>query len=110
MPRAILEGRMTRSAIRLLTLIVGAMALGPPAVTAKAEISHGKHLKKHAMHIRHAGTFGAHRAADRAWPGVSPPHQSDDVCPGIGRSFECKIWPPPIDQDPDRKTSGSDGS
>jgi hypothetical protein len=111
--RAILEGRMTRSAIRLLTLIVGVMALGAPAVTAKAEIDRGKHIKKHTMHvrhIRHAGAFGVHQSADRAWPNSSPPYQSGEVCPGIGRSFECKIWPPPINEDPDRKTSGSDGS
>jgi hypothetical protein len=31
--------------------------------------------------------------------------QSGDVCPGIGRSFDCKIWPPPFEDDPDRKTS-----
>jgi hypothetical protein len=101
---------MTRSAIRYLTLIVGAMALGAPAATAKAEISHGKHLKKHAMHIRHAGNFSVHQAADRAWPGTRPLSQPGDVCPGIGRSFECRIWPPPINDDPDRKASGADGS
>jgi hypothetical protein len=110
MPQIILEGRMTRSAIRLLTLIVCAMVLG--AVAAKAETSRGKHVKKHAMHVRHIGygtDFGGHQTADRAWPAARPLSQSGDVCPGIGRSFECRIWPPPIGEDPDRKASGSDG-
>ena len=88
---------MTRSAIRLLTLIVGATTLA--AAPAESGTRHHKHIKNHDF-----------RTVRPAWPGVSPPAQSGDVCPGIGRSFECKIWPPPIDQDPDRKTSGSDGA
>jgi hypothetical protein len=28
----------------------------------------------------------------------------------MARSFDCKIWPPPFDEDPDRKVSGSDGA
>jgi hypothetical protein len=99
---------MMRSAIRLLPLIVAAMALGGPAATAKSETSRGKHIKKHTTlirPIRHAGDF----AAGRAWPTANPSYQSGEVCPGIARSFECKIWPPPINDDPDRKISGSDG-
>jgi len=88
------------------------MALGVPAATAKAEISRGKHIKKHTMqlpHIRHAGDFGNRRTADRTWPRTNTSAQSGEVCPGIARSFECRIWPPPINEDPDRKASGSDG-
>ena len=97
MPRAILEGRMTRSAIRLLALTIFATTLaGAPA---ESGTSHGKHFKKHNF-----------RTARPAWPGVGPPAQSGPVCPGMGRSFDCKIWPPPFDEDPDRKVSGSDGA
>jgi hypothetical protein len=32
-------------------------------------------------------------------------NQPGPICPGIGRSFECKIWPPPFEDDPDRKVS-----
>jgi hypothetical protein len=59
------------------------------------------HAKKHARHWRHAGSWsvGPQR------PFVAPSARSDWVCPGIGRSFECKIWPPPFEDDPDRRTS-----
>ena len=97
MPRAILEGRMTRSAIRLLTLIVGATTLA--AAPAYPGTRHHKHIKKHGFRI-----------VRPAWPDVSPPVQSGGVCPGMARSFDCKIWPPPFDEDPDRKVSGSDGA
>ena len=88
---------MTRSAIQLLALTICATTLaGAPA---QSGTSHSKHIKKHAF-----------RTVRPAWPGVSPPAQSGPVCPGMGRSFDCKIWPPPFDEDPDRKTSGSDGA
>ena len=83
---------MTRSAIQFLTLIICATTLA--AAPAESGTRHHKHI----------------RTVRPAWPGVSPPAQSGEVCPGIARSFECKIWPPPIDQDPDRKASGSDGA
>jgi hypothetical protein len=97
MPRAILEGRMTRSAIRLLALTICATTLA--GTSAASGTSHGKHIKKHGFRI-----------VRPAWPGVSPPVQSGGVCPGMARSFDCKIWPPPFDEDPDRKVSGSDGA
>jgi hypothetical protein len=31
------------------------------------------------------------------------------VCPGIARSIDCTIWPPPFDEDPDRKRGGGGG-
>ena len=39
---------------------------------------------------------------------VAPPAPVEDVCPGNRRSFDCKVWPPPFDQDPDRRPSGAD--
>jgi hypothetical protein len=90
------ERRMSKSAIRLLALTIFATTLaGAPA---ESGTSHSKHIKKHSFRI-----------VRPAWPAVSPPAQSGEVCPGIGRSFECRIWPPPINEDPDRKISGSDG-
>jgi hypothetical protein len=40
-----------------------------------------------------------------ARPVVGTYAPSEPVCPGLGRSFDCKIWPPPYADDPDRKTS-----
>ena len=59
------------------------------------------HAKKHARHWRHASPWSI--GQDR--PLVAPYARSGWVCPGIGRSFECKIWPPPFEDDPDRKVS-----
>jgi hypothetical protein len=103
------EGRMTLSVIRPLTLAISATVLVGVATVAPVEArkSHHQHIKKH----RTTGNrgFDGRQPADRSWPGAAP-SRSGDVCPGIGRSFECKIWPPPMNDDPDRKISGSDGS
>ena len=94
---------MNRLAIPLSLLTIGATALVAVPVfvsgAADAATRHA-HVKKHARHWRHAGQpwFGEQR------PYVAP-SQSSWVCPGIGRSFECKIWPPPFEDDPDRRTS-----
>jgi hypothetical protein len=48
-----------------------------------------------------------------ARPRFAPPsfeHGNADVCPGNAHgAYECKIWPPPVDDDPDRKGGGGDG-
>src|SRR5579871_3689841 len=98
---------MRNSAIRLLTLaltttmLAGAATIGP----AEASAHHGKPIKRHQA--RHP-VYSRYPIADQAWRGRVF-NQPGDVCPGSGRSFECKIWPPPMDQDPDRKMSGTDG-
>src|SRR4029077_712982 len=40
---------------------------------------------------------------------VPPYSQAGPVCPGIARSIDCKVWPPPFDEDPDRKRGASGG-
>jgi len=91
---------MSRFAIRLLTLAVyaTALALVPTVTSAKAETSRSKHLKKHQKHIRWS--------AGQPWSVARPPSQAGGICPGMGRSFDCRVWPPPFDEDPDRKVSG----
>ena len=97
---------MSRLAIRLSALAISATALVVvPLMTpvqAKKTSRH-MHVAKHRWH-------GVHHYS-RAWPsGEARPvvgyyNQPGPICPGIGRSFECKIWPPPFEDDPDRKTS-----
>jgi hypothetical protein len=102
---------MTKSAIRLLTLTICATALvGVATVTpASSETSHSNHVKKHKKILMHRD-FGGYQPAGRTWIVARPPIAAGAACPGMGRSFDCAIWPPPMDEDPDRKTSGSDGS
>jgi hypothetical protein len=94
---------MRRPTIRLLTLVITTTMLVGAATVAPAEAR--VHNKKHK--IRPA-VFGRSASPDQAWHGRSF-NQPGSVCPGSGRSFECKIWPPPMDEDPDRKASGTDG-
>ena len=99
---------MRRLAIRVLTLAVGAAAVAVVPAIAPAAAKAGRHVH-HMQMKRH----GWHRAYPYREVWVVPPAQpmvrsygqSDWVCPGIGRSFECKIWPPPFEDDPDRKVS-----
>jgi hypothetical protein len=97
---------------RLSLLTVCAVALTTvPAMTPA--MAGQKHATKH-VHMKHAylkqhRTYGRRLGAawavgpERPSAGYYPP--SEPVCPGIGRSFDCKIWPPPFADDPDRKTS-----
>jgi hypothetical protein len=100
---------MRCSGIRLLTLAVGATAIVSVVATSGAEAS-GRHVKKHHHRMNldwtNSRDSGDARPAapQRAWG-----FGGDDVCPGLARSFDCKIWPPPMYDDPDRKKSGSDG-
>ena len=34
---------------------------------------------------------------------IGPPRRAGSACPGSGRAIDCTVWPPPIDDDPDRQ-------
>jgi hypothetical protein len=100
---------MSKFAIRLSMLAICATALlAVPAVTpakAKVKAAAGRkhmHIKNHHGHRHHVG---AAWSVGPARPMIGTYAPSEPVCPGIGRSFDCKIWPPPYADDPDRKTS-----
>jgi hypothetical protein len=98
---------MSKLVIRLSALAAGASALllvtaATPAEARKA----GAHtqMAKHRWH-------GVHHVR-RGWPvGEARPvvgyynNQPGPICPAVGHSFDCKIWPPPYEDDPDRKVS-----
>jgi hypothetical protein len=91
---------MSKFAIQFSALAIGATALMVAPVEAKTA-SRQMHVAKHRWYRHHAVA---------AWPvGPAQPvvrsYDNGEICPGIGRSFDCKIWPPPFDVDPDRKTS-----
>jgi len=98
---------MSHSAIRLLTLAscVAALALTPTASFAKAKAGTAR-VKSHRMVHRHAGFRGTGFGEPTYY--APPVRSSRPPCPGgIARSFECGVWPPPIDDDPDRRISGA---
>jgi hypothetical protein len=101
---------MRKLAIPFSVLAVGATALlmvpaiAPAGAKTAGQHVHHRHMNKHASHWRpHYG---------RAWygypaaPMVRSYGGSGDVCPAMGRSFDCKIWPPPFADDPDRRVPG----
>ena len=94
---------MNKLAIRLSMLTIGATVLVavPTVAPTKAEArSQHVHVQKHKRYRSFAGPSFVGAA-----PRVIAPSYTGEVCPGIGRSFDCKIWPPPYEDDPDRKTS-----
>jgi hypothetical protein len=97
---------MSKLAIRLSALAVCATALAviPVVMPAEAGMRHARHfMKHHKVHKR----WGVVRpwTAGPAAPIAGQYNWPSPVCPGSGRSFECRIWPPPYDEDPDRKVS-----
>jgi hypothetical protein len=102
---------MSKIAIRLLTLAIYAtpLVVVPMDTPAKAATINSKHLKKHQKKIQRSHGFSDPWSAGPARPVTRPSSQAGGVCPGLGRSFDCRVWPPPMYDDPDRKVSGSDG-
>jgi hypothetical protein len=92
---------VSKFAIRLSTLAIYATASVMVLMVAPADAASGK---KH-QHQRSTGVNN-HWYTGQVWSVTRPP---GPVCPGLARSFDCKVWPPPFDEDPDRKVSGTDG-
>ena len=100
---------MSKFAIRLLTLAMYATSLPVISMIAPAQAETSNHIKKHSKNIQSSYGFSDPRSAGQAWPVTGPSSQAGPVCPGIARSIDCRIWPPPFDEDPDRKQGGGDG-
>jgi hypothetical protein len=97
---------MSKFAIGLLTLGMYATALAVVPMVTPAEAATSSKHKKHQRTTQRRPAIRDSWAAGQARPVIRP---SGQVCPGLARSFDCKIWPPPFEDDPDRKVSGSDG-
>ena len=98
---------MSKFAIRLLTLAMCATALAvvPMVTPAKAETSSSKQIKKHKKSVQRSPGFSNPWSAGQAPSVIRPPIRAGQACPGLGRGYECRTWPPPMDEDPDRKVS-----
>jgi hypothetical protein len=96
---------MSKFATSLLTLAIytTALAVIPTATPAEAATGSGTHTK-HKKKIRSGGS--GYWSAGRARPVTRPYYGTGEVCPGIARSFDCRTWPPPMYDDPDRRVPG----
>jgi hypothetical protein len=94
---------MRPHAIRLLTLAIYTTAMAVLMVTVDEGEASSRHIRKH--HALQSHSFRNSWAAGEL--GTSAPSYTPEgnVCPGSARSFDCKIWPPPIDDDPDRNAT-----
>ena len=102
---------MSKFTIRLLSLALYATSLPviPVITPAQAETSSTKHTnKQHRKNIQWRPGFSDPRSAN-AWIVTGPSSLAGPVCPGISRGIDCRIWPPPIDEDPDRKKGAGGG-
>jgi hypothetical protein len=105
---------MSKFARGLLTLVVYTTPLPVISIIstpAQAETISNKHIKQqHRKNIqRSARVIDAWPASRQAWPVTGLYNQAGPVCPGIARGIDCRIWPPPISEDPDRKRGSSGG-
>jgi hypothetical protein len=90
---------MHPSTVRLLTTATcAAAAIAVVAVTG-AEASN-RHIRKHHQRT-HLGWNES--LASGEVRRVAPSYTPGDVCPGIARAIDCRIWPPPFADDSDRK-------
>jgi len=108
---------MSKFAIRLLMLAAGAVALAavPVATPAQASTNSSKHLKKHKRTVQTRQGLANQSPSGQAWPNNRawsnnqawsnnrPYAQGGRTC---FRAIDCATWPPPIDEDPDRRVIG----
>ena len=102
------EINMRSCAIRLLTLALCAIAaVVVPVVTAAEGEASSRHIKK--QHQRMSPGWAKSWAAREVRTAPRPYSFAGPVCPGNARSFDCKIWPPPLGDDADRKLGDGGG-
>jgi hypothetical protein len=101
---------MRRSAMRLLILTIGATAVVPVVTAIDIEASN-RHVRK--LHQRTSlgwnNSLRRSRATQEIRPASPSSSQGGDVCPGNARAIDCRIWPPPVVDDPDRRNGSGDG-
>lgn len=97
---------MSKFAIRILisAICAASMALAPTVTSAKTEASSSKHARHKKKVVTTTRSWSANQAwrENRGWGSSSQPSKT------CFRAFECATWPPPFDEDPDRKASGTD--
>ncbi len=94
--------------VSTLAIYATALVIVPVVTPAKAATNHGQHIKKHARAFAWSPGFGDPRSTGQVGPVTRPSGRAGGGCAGLARSFDCATWPPPFDEDPDRK-SGDGG-
>jgi hypothetical protein len=102
---------MRHGAIRFSTLTIPAIMvialLAPPEAEARS-----RHIDQHHHKRTDLGWNNSLRrsmAAEEVRPMAPAWSQGGEVCPGNARAIDCRIWPPPIVDDPDRRNGSGDG-
>ena len=89
---------MRKFAIGLLTLAMYAASLPVIAMITPAKAETKKHWRpREPWYVGQAQAF------------VPPYSQAGPICPGNARGIDCRVWPPPIEDDFDRKRAGGGG-
>lgn len=99
---------MKKSATRLLELTIYAAALVVVPMIAPAKAAtNGREEEKAQERLQRSPGHTDPRSVGQTRTVTRPYSQA--VCAGATRSFDCKEWPPSIDEDPDRKAGGAGG-
>ena len=85
---------MSKFAIGLLTLAMYAASLPVIAMITPAQAATKKHWRPHVSEPWYAGHGQVF---------VPPYGQAGPTCPGNARGIDCRVFPPPIEDDPDRR-------
>lgn len=93
---------MRHSATQCLAVAACAAAVASVVTVPEADAS-GRHARMHRHHRTNIGFNDPHAGA------IATPVSRGNVCPGNARAIDCTVWPPPINDDPDRKATSSDG-
>jgi hypothetical protein len=101
------ERRLRTNTIRRLILVICATAVGViPAVKATEGEASSRHIGKHHK-LKKPGLNSRASREIRPVARAGFERGDPDVCPGNPHgAYECKIWPPPVDVDPDRRNGG----
>jgi hypothetical protein len=89
---------MRPSAISSLTRGIAATAVVVVPLVMATE-SEARHITRHHARM----DLEEVRATVPSWS------RGGDVCPGNARSIDCRIWPPPVGDDSDRKSGDGGG-
>jgi hypothetical protein len=89
-----------------LTMCATVLAMVPEMTLARTETGGSKHIGKHKRthrsRVMRAPWPVQAWPDNQAWPNSQPRGQPRTCF----RAIDCAKWPPPIDEDPDRKVSG----
>lgn len=98
---------MRKFATRLLPLAMYAALVVVPTIALAQATTNNREEERAQERIQKSSGFNDLRSAGQTRPVTRPSSQT--VCAGAARSFDCKQWPPSIDEDPDRKAGGAGG-